>query len=89
MPFSKVMRKETSCGDSTGQSISTVDPSKDQSYQATVKHRRLQTLIKKTVEMAQKCNLSMNLLVFDQNLVKLTEYFTDEAVMLENASKMV
>ena len=83
------MRKETSCGDSTGQSISTVDPSKDHSYQATVKHRRLQTLIKKTVEMAQKCNLSMNLLVFDQNLVKLTEYFTDEAVMLENASKMV
>ena len=71
------------------QSSSSTDNSKEQNYQATVKHRRLQTLIKKTVDLAEKCNLSMSLLVFDQNLVKLTEYFTDEVVKLENASLLV
>ena len=89
MPNSKIMRSKMT-QDTSPQSASITDESsKDSNYQATVKHRRLQTLIKKTVDLAQKCNLHLNLLVFDQKLVKLTEYFTDTDVMLENAHKLV
>ena len=49
--------------------------------QAMTKYRRLQTLINKTVEMSEKCGVSLNLLVLDK-YNKITEYFTDEKVLL-------
>jgi len=48
---------------------------------ATTKYRRLKTLIKKTVEISQKCGISLNLLVKDNKFSKITEYHTNDSRM--------
>ena len=42
-----------------------------------MKYRRLQTLIRKTVDMSVKCGISLNLLVKDKKYNKLVEYYSD------------
>jgi len=60
------------------------------SNMATTKYRRLQTLIKKTMELSQKCGTSMNLLVKDSKYNKITEYHTDdESMKFENIMKQI
>ena len=52
---------------------------------ATVKYRRLQTMIKKTMEISMLCNVSLNLIVKHKRMTnKLTEYYTDDLVKIEN-----
>ena len=51
---------------------------------ATVKYRRLQTLIWKAFELSEKCGTSLSLIVKDKRQNKITEYHTDNDVKLEN-----
>lgn len=51
------------------------------------KYRRLQTLIKKTYQLAEKCDLSLNLLVEYKSLNKIVEHYTHDSVKLSNVSK--
>ena len=52
--------------------------------QAVAKYRRLQTLIKKVVELSEKCGIALNLLVEDRQLNKITEHHTDEQIKLDS-----
>ena len=56
---------------------------------ATTKYRRLQTLMNKIIQMSEKCgDMSINLLIKDKKLNKITEYHTnDEQMQLANISK--
>ena len=56
-------------------------------HKATIKYRRLQTLIKKTVEVSQLCGISLNLLVYDKKFNRITEYHTDDTVKIESIQK--
>ena len=64
MPFKKTIEK---CSEE-----------KSRNEKATTKYRRLQTLIKKTVELSEQVGVSLNLLIADQKFNKVTEYHTDD-----------
>lgn len=50
---------------------------------ATTKYRRLQTLMNKIIQMSEKCDVSVNLIVKDHRLNRITEYHTnDENIQL-------
>lgn len=52
--------------------------------QAVTKYRRLQTLLKKIVELSEKCGIALNLLVEDRQLNKITEHYTAEHTKLDS-----
>ena len=58
-------------------------------HMATLKYRRLQTLIKKSVEVSRICNISLNLLIKDTKFNKITEYYTDERIKLQSLKKQM
>ena len=54
-----------------------------------IKFRRIKTLTKKMVSLAQTCNLQLNMFVFDPKFVKITEYYTDPRVKLETITQEI
>ena len=50
---------------------------------AMTKFRRLKTLLRKIVDLSKTCKIDMNLFVYDTKLVKITEYYTNERLMLD------
>lgn len=54
-----------------------------------MKFRRLKTMVKKMVELADNCSVKVNVFVLDPKFVKITEYYSDEQVKLENISKQI
>lgn len=58
-------------------------------HMATLKYRRLQTLIKKSVEVSKLCNINLNLIIKDTKFNKITEYHTDDTVKLESIKQQL
>lgn len=56
----------------------------DPKLKANTKYKRVRTLVKNCVEIAQLCDVSINLLVFNKCGQKLQETFTDPGVALTN-----
>ena len=57
---------------------------------ATIKYRRLHTLIKKTIEISKLCNVSLNLIVKQKRTPnKFTEHNTDDSVKIETLKQML
>ena len=54
---------------------------------AVTKYRRLRTLQNKVKELSAKCNLRMSLIIEDSQFNKVTEYYSDELIKVENIVK--
>ena len=58
-------------------------------HRANCKYKRIKTIIRNCMQVARKCNIKLNLVIFTERGRRLQETFTDSSVSLKNLRSAV